>query len=237
MARPTPSRAGRAGRLKNWATVHRGGGGGKPLDPQSKLGTVRPRFGALRQSAADNAHISRGNFLISSSHQGDNSMDFSAISAEALGRLVGVSGRRVRQLAEEGRIPRANVDGRYDAPAVIRHLLAEARASRPEGRLELARAKALEVKTAGEEQRLAERRRELVAVDVATDVIDRMLGAVVAELVGLPARATRDVALRRKLEEEIHAARERMAKALAEAAAAIRAGREPDEVEDDEADG
>lgn len=164
-------------------------------------------------------------------------MDFSAISAEALGRLVGVSGRRVRQLAEEGRIPRANVDGRYDAPAVIRHLLAEARASRPEGRLELARAKALEVKTAGEEQRLAERRRELVAVDVATDVIDRMLGAVVAELVGLPARATRDVALRRKLEEEIHAARERMAKALAEAAAAIRAGREPDEVEDDEADG
>ena len=162
-------------------------------------------------------------------------MDFSAISAEALGRLVGVSGRRVRQLAEEGRIPRANVDGRYDAPAVIRHLLAEARASRPEGRLELARAKALEVKTAGEAQRLAERRRALVAVDVATDTLDRLLGVVVAELVGFPARFTRDAALRRQLETETAAARERMARALADASAAITTGREPEEgdAEDD----
>ena len=162
-------------------------------------------------------------------------MDLSSISAEAVGNLLGVTGRRVRQLAEEGKIPKANASGRYDGPAVIRHLLAEARANRPEGRLEVARAKALEVRTAGEEQRLAERRRELVAVDVATDALDRVLGAVVAELVGLPARATRDPTLRRRLDDEVHASRERMAKALGDAAAAISAGRDPidDEPDDD----
>lgn len=162
-------------------------------------------------------------------------MDFTSLSAEAVGNLIGVTGRRIRQLAEEGRIPRADAAGRYDGPAVVRHLLAEARATRPESALDAARARALEVKTAGEEMRLAERRRALVAVDVATDVIDRMLGAVVAELVGFPARFTRDVALRRQLETEIHAARERMARALADASAAITTGREPEEgdAEDD----
>ena len=162
-------------------------------------------------------------------------MDFSSISAEALGNLIGVTGRRVRQLAEEGKIPKANAAGRYDAPTVVRHLLAEARSSRPEGTLEVARAKALDVKTAGDALRLAERRRDLVAVDVATDALDRVLGVVVAELVGLPARMTRDPALRRKLEDEVHAARERMAAALAAASDTIATGRETTD-EADEAD-
>lgn len=160
-------------------------------------------------------------------------MDITSISAEALGNLIGVTGRRVRQLAAEGKIPKANAAGRYDAPAVVRHLLAEARSSRPEGALEVARARALEVKTSGEELRLAERRRELISVVVADEIIDRLAATVLAELVGLARRVTRDPALCRRIEDEVTAARVRIGEALAKAGGELASGRNDDGGEDE----
>lgn len=160
-------------------------------------------------------------------------MDISSISAEALGNLIGVTGRRVRQLAEEGKIPKANAAGRYDAPTVVRHLLAEARSSRPESALDAARARALEVRTAGEEMRLKERRNELISVVVANEIIDRLAATVLAELIGLAPRVTRDQALRRRIDDEVDAARTRIGAALMREGEALASGRIDDEPDDD----
>ena len=153
---------------------------------------------------------------------------------DEIGLLIGVTGRRVTQMAAEGKIPSPN-KGKYDAPAVIRALLNGAKEKRDPSPLEKAQARKAEAAAAETEMRLSARRGELVNVDFATSVFDEFVALVRLELVGLPARFTRDVEARRKLEGEVDASLSRIARRCRDACSVVRSGRDPidAEAEDD----
>jgi phage terminase Nu1 subunit (DNA packaging protein) len=74
----------------------------------------------------------------------------------------------------------------------------------------LQRAKAREI-----ELRNAEREHRLIEFDEAFTALDDIVGAIVSELSGLPAAATRDLVKRRQLDELVRGIRQRAANRLA----------------------
>jgi len=124
-------------------------------------------------------------------------------------RLLMISAERIRQLQKDGYIPRGK-RGHVSLVGAVQGYIrfrddADRRANKSaaESRVRDARAKEIELRN-------AVRLRELVPVEEATAALDLTFGAMVAELDGLPARITRDMPLRRKIDDEIIAARYRM---------------------------
>lgn len=83
-----------------------------------------------------------------------------------------------------------------------------------------------DAKAAEIEMRIAEKRRELIPVEDHIAALDIVVGAVRAEFSGLPARVTRDMDLRRKLETEANASLNRISDTLAASAEFIEKGGE-----------
>jgi hypothetical protein len=144
------------------------------------------------------------------------------VTTEEAGERMGISGQMVRVLIGEGFIQR--VEGGVELEAAmagyIRWLKDESRRStksKSESDLKAARQKEIEM-------RMAERARELIATEDAIAALDMLAAAVRAEFIGLPAQITRDLALRRKIEDKINGALGRVAEALREAAVAARKG-------------
>ena len=81
-------------------------------------------------------------------------------------------------------------------------------------------ARALEI-----ELRIAERSRELIPVEDALNDMAELAGMVRSELAGLPARLTRIVAERQKVETEIDGVLSRLSQRAAEKAEGLEAGR------------
>ncbi|TYB81767.1 hypothetical protein [Maritimibacter fusiformis] len=81
-----------------------------------------------------------------------------------------------------------------------------------------------EARAAEIELRTAERRRELIPQEEAIAAMDLVVGKVAETLSGLPARITRDLVLRRKIEAAVHAGRKEIADALAELSGFVEAG-------------
>ena len=147
------------------------------------------------------------------------------IHPDALAKLAGVTGRRVRQVLSAAGV-RPVSRGRVELEPAFRALLDAARgdkAATPEARAraELAKARAAEV-----ELRLAQRSKALIALQDAEEALERLVGVVLAELDGLPASATRDKRLRRRVDEATTAMRGRIARRLRAEAERIRKGGE-----------
>lgn len=146
-----------------------------------------------------------------------------AVGPEAIGALTGLTGRRVRQiLSAAGVKPVAR--GRVPLAPAIRAVIDAAkgeRGSSPEARAraELAKARAAEV-----ELRLAEKSKTLIATQDAQEALERLVGVVLAELSSLSASATRDVSMRRRVDEATMAMRARIARRLRAEAERIRKG-------------
>jgi hypothetical protein len=145
------------------------------------------------------------------------------LTAEMASRLLMISAERIRQLVRAGYIPKAGKD-KYPlvgtVQGYIRFLKDEERRTskvQAESGLKAARQKEIEM-------RMAERARELIATEDAIAALDMLAAAVRAEFIGLPAQITRDLALRRKIEDKINGALGRVAEALREAAVAARKG-------------
>lgn len=145
------------------------------------------------------------------------------VSASELGRHLDLSRQRIGQLAAERVIPR-DASGRYDLDAArvayVRHLREAAIASpatAETARLQAAKARAVELRMAREEG-------ELVETDAAVDLFSEIIGKLLAGLTGLPARVTRDPALRGRIEAEIEAIREAVARDLERAETALARG-------------
>lgn len=141
-----------------------------------------------------------------------------------MGRLLGVSGRRVTQMADEGKIPRP-VNGKYDGPAVIRAALVAAKQKREQSDADKAIARARTAQAEAQEIRNAHDRKELVAVDEVVNVFDTLVAAVRDEITALPSRVTRDMDLRRKLEADIDGVLSRIAGRCGDAEDAVRSGK------------
>lgn len=150
------------------------------------------------------------------------------IDAPSAARLLTITDTRLRQLVKDGWIKSTGKRGVYNTVECVQGYInflrdeqRRAARSKADSRVRDARAAEIEIRT-------AERVRNLIPRDEAEGAIDFIFGQFKAELIGLPARVTRDIALRRLIENEIDDALERANKRIDEAGAALQAGHELD---------
>lgn len=151
------------------------------------------------------------------------------LATPALAAVIGVTPRRVQQLAAEG-VLESEAHGTWDAtkavPAYLAHRLAQETArtaQRTSGAAErhvTAKARAVELRTARDEGVLCD-------TAEAVAVVEEVLGTIRAGFGGLAARVTRDLALREVIEGQIDDTLERAAVLLARRATELRRGGEP----------
>lgn len=144
------------------------------------------------------------------------------ISTSESAGLLAVSKTYVRKLAADGWISQA-APGRFRLGDVVagyvKFLKDDARRSSKTAsasRAQDARAREIDLRIAREEK-------ELIPLDVATYAIDEFVTTAVREFRNIPARATRDLAVRKKLQTEIDAALTAVADRAAKCAKAFTA--------------
>lgn len=124
------------------------------------------------------------------------------VKSEVAGKIADISAERIRQLAKDGWIKKIARD-RYRLVDIIRGVAAfradeqrRSAISSERARLVAARAEAIELRTLREAKVLCE-------TQEALGVLDEAIGGMKADLLSLPARITRDLAVRNRLENEI----------------------------------
>ena len=121
------------------------------------------------------------------------------VSASALARHLGVTRQYVTRLADEGTIARQG-DGLFHQDAARLAYLNWLRSPERRSARSEADAKFLAAKTALLEVRMMEKLGSLVPVELLDEMIDSIVGMYRTELAMLPARFTRDVRERHRLE-------------------------------------
>jgi restriction endonuclease Mrr len=134
--------------------------------------------------------------------------------------LLNRTPRWVQNLVAAGFIQKSK-RGSYSVVEVVRGAVAYYEDQLERTNKSAAASRATDARTREIELRIAERRRELIPVEEAKAVVMEYAQIVRAELSGLPARFTRDVAERRKLEQELDGSFGRIAAACERAAAAV----------------
>jgi hypothetical protein len=147
------------------------------------------------------------------------------LEAEKMAGLLEFSADYLRQLERAGRFAKLSHD-RYSPPAVIKGVLAHMRddarrinKTSAQTRVQEARAKEIELRTARDEGRLIE-------IESVEAVFADILGAYRSELAGVPAAATRDLAIRETISAALESAIDRCRARFAAAAEAARNGEE-----------
>lgn len=140
--------------------------------------------------------------------------------------LIGKSETHVLQLVKDGLLKRRQ-RGQYLARDVARAALRyreseDRRASQTE---EVKRYRA--AKTRQLEFQISRERGELVSIEAVTAAHSEIIGTFCAELSGVPAASTRDLAQRAEIEGHLNAAIERCRARLSGAEGDLRAGRDP----------
>lgn len=147
------------------------------------------------------------------------------ITVEEAGRMFGVSAERIRQLVKAGFIAKEGRN-RLAIEAVGNgyrkyrdHLAAQETKTSSDTRVRDARAREIEMRN-------DERMRKLIPIEDATAALDYLVGHVREKMNSIPARVTRDIELRRKIEAEVNAAQAQIAKALRKSGDVARKGGE-----------
>lgn len=145
------------------------------------------------------------------------------VPASEIARVLGLTGRRIGQLAADGTIPKAS-RGRFSLGRVVQAYVASVKASRNASvearRLTAAKARAAELHAAKLENALIE-------MDTVASVVSEVCGIFRAELAGLAAASTRDLAIRQQIEANLDGALDRCRKRFEAACEDMRAGRDP----------
>jgi len=139
-------------------------------------------------------------------------------------RLLMISDERIRQLQKQGYIPRALKRGVVPLVGAVQGYLRYLREDGRQSTKSAAANRVTDARTREIELRIAERQRDLIPQDDARAVIGEMAAMVKAEFVGLPARVTRDLDLRRTLEQEVDASFARLAASAERARSALGTG-------------
>ena len=140
-------------------------------------------------------------------------------------RLLMISDERIRQLTKQGYIPRAEKRGYVQLVGAVQGYLRylkddERRSSKSAADSRVRDARALEI-----ELRIAERSRDLIPLEDALADMAEFAAAVRSELAGLPARLTRIMDERQKIESEVDGVLTRLSERAAQKAAALEPGR------------
>lgn len=144
------------------------------------------------------------------------------LNSAQMAAVLGITERRVRQLAAEGVVKRADRRGRYRlVPSVANYISTLSANERDAGLAPIRQERLLKL-----QRENALRNRELITLDEALGAVDEVCGSFVASLNSLPARITNDVRERRRLEAIIDAERQRLTDKFAEIQAQLAAGRD-----------
>lgn len=140
-------------------------------------------------------------------------------------RLLMISDERIRQLQKQGYIPKAEKRGMVQLVGAVQGYLRylkddERRSAKSAADSRVRDARALEI-----ELRVAERSRDLIPVEDALADMAELAAAVRSELAGLPARLTRIMDERQKIETEVDGVLTRLSERAAQKAAALEDGR------------
>lgn len=149
------------------------------------------------------------------------------IPIEQAARLLMISAERVRQLIKAGFIPRPK-PGRTTLVGAVQGYIkfrddADRRANKSAAESDVRKERAREIKLRNDA-----RERALIPIDEALAEYDTLVAKVREAMDSIPARVTRDIQLRRKIEAEVHAAKENILKALGRSIDAARTGRPSD---------
>lgn len=120
------------------------------------------------------------------------------------------------RLVASGRIAAPDAKGRVPLAEAVAAYFDTVRADMRAATLTAAVERARAARAESAELKLAESRRELVPAEDAEAAIDALCGAVLSGLTGLPARVTRDIPTRRRIEALAHAAQTALARDLAQ---------------------
>lgn len=139
-------------------------------------------------------------------------------------RLLMISDERVRQLQKQGYIPRVPKRGVVPLVGAVQGYLRYLKDEERQTSKSAAASRVTDARTREIELRIAERQRDLIPQEDARAVIGEMAAMLKAEFVGLPARVTRDLDLRRMLEQEVDASFARLAASAERARSALVTG-------------
>ena len=121
------------------------------------------------------------------------------LSTTSLANILGMDRSYVVRLSEQGVLPK-RTDGKFDAVKTLskycRHLRSKLAGRENNPKDELLRLRAIEL-----DLRIEERLKHLIPITSAMDTIDLLCGMFKSRLVGMPASATRDIHLRKNLED------------------------------------
>jgi len=129
----------------------------------------------------------------------------------------------VQMLAKGGYIVK-EAHGKYTLVAIIRGVIAYYEDLQSKNSKTASASRATDARTREIELRIKERSRELIPIEDARAEIADWTSAFRAELQGLAARFTRDMQERRRLEQEIDGALERLSRRTSEAEQALASG-------------
>lgn len=156
------------------------------------------------------------------------------ITLEVASRLLMITAERIRQLSKAGYIAipkRGHTTIVSAVQGYIRFLKDEDRKNtKSSAAQEAVKARADEINL-----RIAEKRRDLIPIEDHRLAMDLVAGAINRAFTGLPARVTRDVALRRQIEAIVYECRAEVAAAIAagnDLAATGRDASDPDATDD-----
>lgn len=145
------------------------------------------------------------------------------ITLQQAATLLNRSVSWVQKLVTDGYIVRAGTN-QYSVVAIVRGMMAYYEDLLEKSNKAAAASRATDARTREIELRIAERRRDLIPQEDARAVVSEMAAMVRAEFSGLPARFTRDLPERRRLEQEIDGSFDRLADAARNAGAALATG-------------
>ena len=155
------------------------------------------------------------------------------ISLDVAAKLLMLTPQRVNQLVREGFIPKAS-HGRYTVVGVVQGYIRFLKDEERRTSKSSADSRLKDIKAKREELRLARDERELILLADALFAIDEVAGAVALEVNNVPARFTRDLDERERLQAEIDDALHKVADRVARSAAALTSGRDADPPEDED---
>lgn len=136
------------------------------------------------------------------------------ITLDVAARLLMISAERVRQLSKAGyiTIPKR---GHTTIVSAVQGYIRFLKETAQKETKTAAVSRATDARANEIELRIAERKRELIPLEDAMLAMDLLVGMVNKEFDGQAARITRDMTLRRLIEADVHAAKTRIADALA----------------------
>ena len=137
--------------------------------------------------------------------------------------LLDRSERFVQNLVQYGFVPREK-RGEYLVVPLVHGAMKYMQEQIEKASKSAAASRATDARTREIELRIAERAKELIPLDDALRVVSEVVQMTRAEFAGLPARFTRDLTERRRLEQDIDGCFERLANKAGEFSAAVAAG-------------